>query len=175
MTRWVAIACGEGGSQLLWTPESTSTTLQYFWFILKCGTKQTCCGYLGVFWDRSQWASIRVGTEFHSQQDQVSWPRQPHALDSSSVTLGFGEFDISLKNSSSLSMLWKERENNNVFFVLFFLQLWLKTIWSKCGRCDFIELVLTVRFWIPSEKAPICLTVPSESSICETGHKGEEL
>lgn len=29
-------------------------------------------------------------------------------------------------------------------------------------------VILTVRFWIPSEKAPICLTVPSESSICET-------
>lgn len=28
--------------------------------------------------------------------------------------------------------------------------------------------ILTVRFWIPSEKAPICLTVPSESSICKT-------
>lgn len=27
--------------------------------------------------------------------------------------------------------------------------------------------LLTVRLLIPSEKAPICLTVPSESSICE--------
>lgn len=37
----------------------------------------------------------------------------------------------------------------------------------KVSLCD---LVLTVRFWIPSEKAPICLTVPSESSICERRH-----
>lgn len=47
-----------------------------------------------------------VGTEFHSQQDQVLWCCQSHALESSSVTLGFGEFEISLKNSSSFSMLW---------------------------------------------------------------------
>lgn len=46
-----------------------------------------------------------VGTEFHSQQDQVLWCCQSHALESSSVTLGFGEFEISLKNSSSFSML----------------------------------------------------------------------
>lgn len=47
----------------------------------------------------------RVGTEFHSQQDQVSWRWQPHAVESSSVTLGFGEFEDSLKNSSSFNML----------------------------------------------------------------------
>lgn len=32
--------------------------------------------------------------------------------------------------------------------------------------CSALVFILTVRFWIPSEKAPICLTVPSESSIC---------
>lgn len=47
----------------------------------------------------------RIGTEFQSQQDQVSWRWQSHALESSSVTLGFGEFEASLKNSSSFSML----------------------------------------------------------------------
>lgn len=76
-----------------------------------------------------------------------------HAVESSSVTLGFGEFEASLNSSSSFSMLWWTAEKK------IYIQ---EYPWS---RIRFQPLSLTVRFWMPSEKAPICLTVPSESSI----------
>ena len=139
-----------------WKKEDTNT----FGSSLKHNTKK-CGSILGVCWDRSvcEWRE-GVGTEFHSQQDQVSWCCQSHALESSSVTLGFGEFEISLKNSSSFSMLWYSAEGKK------YINLTTESWNVKCKSVIYSGwLGLTVRFWMPSEKAPICLTVPSESSI----------
>lgn len=54
-------------------------------------------------------------------------------------------------------------ENN---IVLYTSQLLAYTIYYNSTY--FTWSILTVRFCISSEKAPICLTVPSESSICAT-------
>lgn len=76
----------------------------------------------------------------------------------SATSASGGQTEISWKNSSSFSMLWntkrtREDEGNSKQSIVGH---------TGAGQC------LTVRLLIPSENAPICLTVPSESSICQT-------
>ena len=97
-------------------------------------------------------------------------------FESSSVMLALGERAAkSLNMSSSFNMCWKTRRwESHTARATSSAPPALHYTCSPLGSWPnlFLEehlkfvLQLTVRLLMPSENAPICLTVPSESSIC---------
>lgn len=91
-------------------------TLQYSWLVFERNTKKK--RVLLGFVEGSLCATGEVLAQRSSHKGTGS-----HALESSSVTLGFGEFEASLKNSSSFSMLWSDTQYGKQYNKLF------RTIW----------------------------------------------